>query len=606
MKRIVTSLLCLASILNLLAQDQFYIEDFTIYSGETKTVSIMLDNEIEYTAIQADIMLPDGLSVAIEDGEYVFDLTDRKSRTHTISSNLLSSGAIRILIASQQKKVFNGNSGALVTFDVIADANLTGPKVITLSNVIASETNSTTHALPETTCSVTVVKLATSIALDKTNAEMIENEMLQLNATVLPDDATDKSVTWSSSDDQIATIDANGLVTAVAPGTATITATTNDGSNLTASCAVTVNAAVILATSITLDQTTAECFVGETLTLTPLVLPENTTDKSVTWSSSDDQIATVDANGLVAAVAPGMATITATTNDGSGLSATCGINIKQLVTSLTLDKESSELTVGETLQLAATVLPENATDKTVTWSSSNTVVATVDANALVTALAPGTATITATTNDGSDLTASCTLTVSPQTIVATSITLDMNEALLAVGNTLTINAIVLPEDATYKSVTWSSSNDQIATVDANGLVTAIAAGTATISASSVDGSNLSTACVITVIEPTVSSVLEINERAIRLQLSNTCQLVVTTEGAGSVTWASSNATIASVDANGVVTAHKNGIAIITATTSSGAEAWSAVYCYLRGDVDDTNKVDVTDVNTIVNIILGKE
>ena len=169
--------------------------------------------------------------------------------------------------------------------------------------------------------------LATSIELNETSAEITEGGTMQLTATVLPEDATDKTVTWVSSDESVATVDENGLVTAVSPGTATITATTNDGSELSASCAVTVLPNIVLATSMDLNQSNAEVNVGETVQLTATMLPEDATDKTVTWASSDESIAAVDENGLVTAVAPGTATITATTNDGSELSASCVVTV---------------------------------------------------------------------------------------------------------------------------------------------------------------------------------------------------------------------------------------------------------------------------------------
>ena len=607
MRTIAATLICLASILNLLAEDRFYIEDFNISPGETKQVSIMLDNDIEYTALQADIMLPDGLTVAMEDDEYIFGLTERKTRTHTVSSNLLSSGAIRILIASPRKTVFTGNSGALVTFDIIADANLVGPKVITLNNVIASETSSTTHALPVTACSVTVVKSAESLELDKTAAEITEGETLQLAATVLPEDASDRPGTGPSRYGGAATVDANGLVPAVAPGTATITATTNDGSNLTAACAVTVKPAVVLATSVTLNETTAEVTIGETLQLTATVAPENASNPTVTWSSSDDAIATVDANGLVTAVAAGTAIITASTNDGSNLTASCEVTVKQLAVSLTLDKTAAEVTVGETLLLNATVLPDNTSNPAVTWASSNDAVATVDANGLVTAVAAGTATITATTTDGSNLTASCEVTVKPAVILVNSIVLDKTTAEVVEGGMVKLTATVLPEDATDKSVTWTTSDATIATVNEDGLVTAVAPGTVTITVSAKDGSDKTATCEVTVLDSSAPHLgLKLSEKAFRLQLNQTHQVTVVTEGVEGVIWSSSDTSIASVDASGVVTAHKNGIAIITATAANGATMWCAVYSYLRGDVDESNSVDVTDVNQVISIILGKE
>ena len=174
--------------------------------------------------------------------------------------------------------------------------------------------------------------LATSIELDETSAELTEGETLQLTVTVLPEDATDKTVTWTSSDEAVATVNTDGLVTAVAPGETIITATTNDGSELSASCVVTVLPNIVLATSIDLNQVNAEVNVGETMQLTVTVLPEDATDKTVTWTSSDEAVATVNTDGLVTAVAPGETIITATTNDGSELSATCVVNVTSPVT----------------------------------------------------------------------------------------------------------------------------------------------------------------------------------------------------------------------------------------------------------------------------------
>lgn len=169
--------------------------------------------------------------------------------------------------------------------------------------------------------------LATSIELNRSNVEVNVGETIPLLATVLPEDATDKTVTWASSDENVAMVDENGLVTAVAPGTATITATTNDGSDLNASCNVTVLQGIVLAESIKLNVTTAGLNEGSTLQLTATVLPEDCDNKTVLWSSDNPSVATVDSNGLVTAHSVGTATITATTTDGSNLSTTCTVTL---------------------------------------------------------------------------------------------------------------------------------------------------------------------------------------------------------------------------------------------------------------------------------------
>lgn len=164
----------------------------------------------------------------------------------------------------------------------------------------------------------------TGVTLDKTELSLLTGETGTLTATVQPDTATDKSVTWASDDQTVATVDQSGTVTAVAPGTATVTATTADGGH-TARCVVTVTRPV---TGVTLDKTELSLFTGNTETLTATVQPADATNRDVTWSSSDDTVATVDKNGIVSAVGAGEATITVTTAEG-GYTAACLVQVTQ-------------------------------------------------------------------------------------------------------------------------------------------------------------------------------------------------------------------------------------------------------------------------------------
>ena len=408
------------------------------------------------------------------------------------------------------------------------------------------------------TCEITVnakVIPATGISLDKTTAEMIEGEILTLTATVTPEDATDKTVTWTSSDETVATV-ANGVVTALKAGKATITAKSGE---VSATCEITVNAKVIPATGIALDKTTAELTEGETLTLTATVTPEDATDKTVTWTSSDETVATVK-NGVVTALKAGKATITAKSGE---VSATCEITVNAKVipaTNITLDKTTAELTEGEILTLTATVTPEDATDKTVTWTSSDETVAKV-VNGVVSALKTGKATITAKSGEVS---ATCEITVNAKVIPATGIALDKTIAELTEGETLTLTATVTPEDATDKTVVWTSSDETVATV-ANGVVTALKAGKATITAKVGD---VSATCEITVnakVIPATGIALDKTTAEMTEGETLTLTATVTPEDATdkTIVWSSSDETIATV-ANGVVTALKAGKTTITA------------------------------------------
>ena len=236
------------------------------------------------------------------------------------------------------------------------------------------------------------------VTLDAESLSLKVGESATLNAIVTPDNATDKTVSWTTSDASIATVD-NGVVTAKKVGTATITVKAGDKE---ATCAITVVATQV--TSVTLDKTSASLKAGETVTLTATVKPDDATDKSVTWTTSDASVATVD-NGVVTAKKVGSATITAKAGDKE---ATCAITVVATpVTSVTLDRTSASLKAGETVTLTATVKPDDATDKTVTWTTSDASVATVE-NGVVTAKKVGSATITAKAGDKE---ATCAITV---------------------------------------------------------------------------------------------------------------------------------------------------------------------------------------------------
>ena len=245
---------------------------------------------------------------------------------------------------------------------------------------------------------------------------------------------------------------------------------------------------------VTIDPSSIILNIDASITLTATVTPENAADKSVTWSSSNESVATVEQNGKISAVGVGEATITAKAGDKT---ATCKVTVTAAavaVTSVALDNTTLALTVGDAaVQLTATVAPDNATDKTVTWSSDKTSVATVDATGKVTAVAAGTATITATAGDK---TATCTVTVKAATIAVTSVALDKTELALTVGDAaVQLTATVAPDNATDKTVTWSSDKTSVATVDATGKVTAVAEGTATITAKAGDKT---ATCTVTV------------------------------------------------------------------------------------------------------------
>ena len=433
-----------------------------------------------------------------------------------------------------------------------------------------------------------IYPMVSSISLNKKQLILYEGHTETLTATVLPNNATNKTLNWTSSNTSVATVDQNGKVTAKAVGSATITATATDGSDVSASCQVSV---IIPVTSITLSQTSANIFQSGTLTLTATVSPNDATIKTLNWTSTNTDVATVDQNGKVTAMAVGNATIKATATDGSGKSATCAVTVKG-ITNITLNKTATSLLVGDSETLTATITPSGVINKTLTWSSSNTSVATVDQNGKVTAKAVGNATITATTTDGTNLSASCEVTVNG----ITNITLNKTATSLFVGDSETLTATFTPSGVINKTLTWSSSNTNVATVDQNGKITAKKVGTATITATATDGTNQKATCVVTVKGITN---ITLNKTATSLFVGDSETLTPTFTPSGvinkTLTWSSSNTSVATVDQNGKVTAKAAGTATITATATDGSGVSASCLVTVLPDYSLTITPDVAHV-----------
>ena len=419
-----------------------------------------------------------------------------------------------------------------------------------------------------------------SVSLNKSEMTLTEGESETLAATVTPENAENKSIIWSSNNEAVATVDANGTVIAKRAGTAVITATSTNGKS--AGCTVTVEKKQIPVTEVRLSESTVGIVEGSTYKLTATVLPENTTDsKNVSWSSNNEAVATVDANGNVTAKRAGTAVITATSTNGKSAGCTVTVEKKQIpVTEVRLSESTVGIVEGSTYKLTATVLPENTTDsKNVSWSSNNEAVATVDANGNVTAKRAGTAVITATSTNGK--TAGCTVTVSKKEIPITEVRLNKSTETLTEGETTTLTATVLPENTTdSKSVSWRSSNSEVATVDAKGTVTAKRAGTAVITATSTNGKTAG--CTVTVSKKEIPIIeISLDKSSATLTEGETTTIVATvlpenTTDSKSVSWSSSNSEVATVDANGTVTAKRAGTAVITATSTNGKTAGCTV------------------------------
>ena len=252
----------------------------------------------------------------------------------------------------------------------------------------------------------------TGLNLNMETAEVKEGNTVQLTATIIPDDATNKNVNWSSDDNKIAKVSKDGLVTGVSTGKTTITAVAADNAKVKKTCAVIVTDNHVDVTGIALDDSSITLTVGKTKRISPIIRPYNATNTGVTWKSDNTAIATVDANGLISAKAPGNTKITVKT-DESGFTDSCNVKVvadEVLVTKIKLDSSSFNLKIGETKKLNVSIIPSDATNSKILWSTDKVSVATVDTTGLVTAKGEGKAIIRAMTEDKS-ISDFCTVTV---------------------------------------------------------------------------------------------------------------------------------------------------------------------------------------------------
>ena len=387
--------------------------------------------------------------------------------------------------------------------------------------------------------------------------------------TIAPANATNQAVVWSSANHAVATVSATGQVTAVGAGSTTITVTTMDGSR---TASVTVQVAGIPVTGVSIPGGNRSLSVGQQAQLSAIVAPANATNQAVVWSSANHAIATVSATGQVTAVGAGSTTITVTTVDGSRTD-TITVQVTGIaVTGVSIPGGNRSLSIGQQAQLSAIIAPANASNQAVTWSSNNTAVATVSPSGQVLAMNNGNATITVTTADGS-LTASVTVTVASSVVLVESVSIPGGSRTLMPGQQAQLTAIITPANATNHAVVWESNNPARVQVNANGLVTAVSAGSATITATTLCGGRQA-AVVVTVSPNVLVASVSIHGAATRtIIVGQQYRLMASVAPANAnnqlIHWHSDNPGVAIVNANGLVAASSAGEAVITATTACG-------------------------------------
>lgn len=309
---------------------------------------------------------------------------------------------------------------------------------------------------------IVVIQPLTRIALTAPAKTVAAGAAMELTPSFLPEDATRKEIVWASANEQVATVDANGVVTGVKKGTARITATATDGSNIRANINVQVTQS---AEEITLDKAELTVDVGRNAMLKATVLPKETNNKKVVWSSSDERVATVNAYGRVTGVALGDCEITCASEEVGTVLAKAVVHVQQPVKKIAFG-EAPVLYNGESAQLSWTVEPEDASNQELTFRSLNEKVLTVDENGVVTGVAGGEAFVTAVTTDGSNRQARVKVKVMQH---LTGVHMLRNTAYIDLKKTSTAGAVLEPERAKNinSRMTWESADPSVASVKQN-------------------------------------------------------------------------------------------------------------------------------------------
>ena len=447
------------------------------------------------------------------------------------------------------------------------------------------------------TVKVTVTQSVTGMRLSETNTTVNVGSNKTLKATILPENANNKKVTWVSSNEGIARVNSSGVITPVAPGTCTVTCISQDNGSVTAVCTVTVQQPV---KKIVLPQGSVTLYAGDTAQLGWSIEPANATNPAVTFSSSRPNIATVDANGRITGVNKGVCNIMIYAADGSGKKASVEVTVRRRAESIVLSETDITVNVGSYKTLKATVQPSDTNNKKVTWVSSNESIAKVNSSGKVTPVGPGTCTITCISQDNPNVTATCYVTslqpVSKVSFSGNTVSFDVNTGVQLYWS-------VEPWNASNKGVTFTSSDERIATVDQNGYVYGVKRGSATITVTATDGSRKRDTIKVNVLQPVTGVHMENDHMRVGVGESIRANAVLEPYDASNtnMTWTTSDPLVASVRGSNnrpSITGVRWGTAIISGVTEDGGYS-----TFLIMDVGDYDRaLRVTDLYLTDNVI----
>ncbi|MCR5830025.1 MAG: Ig-like domain-containing protein [Lachnospiraceae bacterium] len=439
---------------------------------------------------------------------------------------------------------------------------------------------------------IKVVNKLASLTLSEHEVTLPQSQKYyQLYVVCTPALPENQKLEWKSSNKKVVTVDSNGKVTLVKPGTAVITVVSENG--LTDQCTFVVTQGI---TDITLDSTEITIYVGEKQRITYTIKPDNASNLKLKWNVLDSKVCSVDSSGYVTGKNAGTTVVTVESTDGTGIFKMITVHVLQSAKSIKLDIVSITMNVGEHYLLEVALNPVTSSD-VLTFESTNTKVATVSKNGKITAKAKGNCVIFVRTSGG--LSTYCSVEVVQQ---VTGVSLNLNEATIHVGEELTLEATVSPKNVSDDSLTWSSNNTQIATVDKKGTVKGIKGGTTLVRCVTDDGDFMAY-CIVTVIENvTVINLQEEAEVGVGKKLR--LEATIVNEGATNkkLEWSTDDSKICKVNEKGVLLGVKVGKTVITAsaTDESGAYAQCEVTV-----IDGTDEIEINGEDQLINMIVGE-
>ena len=421
-------------------------------------------------------------------------------------------------------------------------------------------------------CKVVVKpRLVQAISLNATQKELIVGDAFSLTATLSPENATNRNLIWKLVSGDAISLSTTGVIQAKKVGEALVRAEAADGSGITAECKLVVKPRLVQA--ISLNATQKNLVIGDSFTLTATLSPENATNHNVIWKLVSGDAISLSNTGVIQAKKVGEALVRAEAADGSGITAECKVVVKpRLVQTISLNSTKKDLLVGESFALTATAMPENATNRNVIWKLVSGDAISLSNTGVIQAKKVGVALVRAEAADGSGITAECKVVVKPRLVQ--TISLNATQKNLIIGDSFTLTATAMPENATNRNLIWKLVSGDAISLSNTGVIQAKKVGEAIVCAESADGSGITAECKV-VVKPrlvqAISLKLEKDTVAVGEHFTVTADVLPKNATNSTLQWSVSAPLLLKHLGAGSFEALKTGSATITAQARDGSK-----------------------------------